>query len=161
MSAENENVLFIKIPDSFFLFIRNLFSIYSSKIVCSYEPCFIDFILNRRNKFSKSYLNNAVQILLILNKYCKIRLSKLSEILNMNPGALHNYVIELYNNGFLEVEKNGDRVVYVKFNENTKKAISDFKNLLNLINIKLEKERDDYRQVIESIDKAILNNNIV
>lgn len=157
MSNENENTVFIKIPESLTLFIKNLFPIYSSRSICSNDPCFIDFILNRRNKFSKSYLTNAIQILLILNKYGKIRLNKLSEILNMNPGAVHNYVNELYNNGFLELERNGDRVVYIKFNENTRKAIIDFKNLLNFIQNRLEKERNDYKQIIECIDKSTLS----
>ncbi|MEM4532724.1 MAG: winged helix-turn-helix transcriptional regulator [Desulfurococcaceae archaeon] len=146
----------IKVFDTFAQLFKNyLFKNISNNNTCSENPCLLNFLLSRRNRFSKSYLNNVIHILILLNKYGRLRLSELSEILNMNPGALHNYVEELCENGFLEIEKNGSRTVYIKSNENTKRALSDLKNIVNGILEIIEKEKNSVVQIYELLNKMV------
>ncbi|MEM0379988.1 MAG: hypothetical protein QXP71_01480, partial [Desulfurococcaceae archaeon] len=56
---------------------------------------------------------------------------------------------------FLEIERNGIRTVYVKSNENTKRALSDLKNIVNGILEIIEKEKNSVVQIYELLNKMV------
>ncbi|OYT40428.1 MAG: hypothetical protein B6U89_02150 [Desulfurococcales archaeon ex4484_58] len=121
----------------------------------SEEKNIVSFLAARRNRFSKSYLLNTIKILLLTSLYGKIRLTKLSELLNMNPGALYNYVRELEENGFLKTEKNGKKSVYVKADENTKKALIDLQKLIDEIRESIYNEYKLYEEISSHLNRYI------